>query len=86
MQVCCVFYCCAPAKPSDLESVVEALVKNSQTSIIHVDLQHWLAALKLRIKTNDPADRVVAATASRHNCPHVTTDKRIAQFYHRILK
>jgi PIN domain nuclease of toxin-antitoxin system len=49
--------------------------------ILPVDAPVWLASVELPWEHQDPADRVIVATAIQFGCPLVTSDRVIADYY-----
>jgi PIN domain nuclease of toxin-antitoxin system len=50
-------------------------------TIASVDTETWLENLSLEWEHRDPADRTIVATASLLNCPLITSDRVIRDFY-----
>lgn len=67
--------------PLPIEDFVERLQQIENLEILAVDIQAWLGNLALDWPHRDPADRTIVALASRNQCPLVTSDSRIANFY-----
>jgi PIN domain nuclease of toxin-antitoxin system len=69
----------------DLLSSVEDYVSSLETlhalEIRPVDVQTWLDNVALVWDHRDPADRTIVATAMRLNCPLLTSDRVIADYY-----
>jgi PIN domain nuclease of toxin-antitoxin system len=49
--------------------------------ILSVDVQSWLDNLDLDWEHRDPADRTIVALAKRMDCPLITSDRIIADYY-----
>ena len=50
-------------------------------SMCAVDTETWLANLELSWDHRDPADRTIVATAVVNDCPLVTSDRAMRDFY-----
>ena len=55
------------------------------TSILAVTDQIWLTSVELVWSHNDPADRVIVATAQLHDASLVTSDLEMQEFYPRTI-
>lgn len=53
----------------------------AKVEIVAVETSTWLTNVKLVWDHADPADRTIVATALELNCPLVTSDRRIREFY-----
>lgn len=54
--------------------------------IIDIGTKEWLDSIELIWEENkDPADRLITAFAIKNELPIVTTDKKIAKFYPKII-
>jgi len=51
------------------------------TQILPVTELVWLESVELDWSHRDPADRVIVATAKRHDCPLAASDAEIRSFY-----
>lgn len=71
--------------PLTIESYVERLRRLDGFRMIAVDELIWLEALKLDWRHRDPADRVIVATAKALDCPIVTNDGTIRDFYPKTI-
>jgi PIN domain nuclease of toxin-antitoxin system len=49
--------------------------------ILSVGVQSWLDNLDLDWEHRDPADRTIVALAKRMDCPLITSDRIIADYY-----
>lgn len=67
--------------PLTLADYVAALQKIERFEIFPVDTAVWLENLALDWAHRDPADRTIVATARLFNCPLVTSDIAIRDFY-----
>ena len=67
-------------KPT-IEEYVAGLIRLDRLAIEPVDVATWLASVALDWQHRDPADRVIVGTAMLHDCPLVTSDRTIAEFY-----
>lgn len=55
-------------------------------NIIDIGVQEWLESINLEWPDNrDPVDRLIAAYAMRKKIPIVTSDKKIKQFYSKVI-
>lgn len=68
-----------------IEEYVAGLSRLDRLDIEPVDVATWLASVGLDWQHRDPADRVIVATAMHHDCPLVTSDRTIAEFYTRTI-
>jgi PIN domain nuclease of toxin-antitoxin system len=64
-----------------IEEYVAGLYRLERLEILSVDSETWLNSVLLDWPHRDPADRVIVATATRLNCPLVTSDRVISDFY-----
>lgn len=56
------------------------------THIIDITVEEWLHSIELIWEDNkDPADRLITAFALRHELPIVTTDKKIKNYYKKVI-
>lgn len=53
----------------------------SLSQLLAVDEDTWVASVELNWQHNDPADRVIVATAQMLNAPLVASDGVIRAFY-----
>ncbi len=67
--------------PIAVEDYVNRLSRLDKLEILSVDVQTWLDNLNLAWEHRDPADRTIVAIAARHECPLVTPDHLIADYY-----
>ena len=67
--------------PLSVSDYVERLQRLEKLDILSVDVQTWLDNLALDWDHRDPADRTIVAIATRLDCPLVTSDRVIADFY-----
>ncbi len=64
----------------------EKLTQIKAVEIVNIGVNEWLDSIDLHWDENkDPADRMITAFAIKKNYPIVTTDKKIKQFYSRVL-
>jgi PIN domain nuclease of toxin-antitoxin system len=68
-----------------LDDYVDRLVKLEKLDIRAVYMDTWLTAAGFDWQHRDPVDRVIVATATRLNCPLVTSDRVIAEYYPRTI-
>ena len=67
-----------PLDPSDYAA---RLLRTAKISIVPVEVQIWLANVSLAWEHKDPAARTIVATAQELNCPLVSSDREIREFY-----
>lgn len=67
--------------PLTIADYVERLMRLEALDILAVDVQTWLDNLNLAWEHRDPADRTIVALATRFNCPLITSDGVIANYY-----
>lgn len=67
--------------PLTITDYVERLLRLEDLEILAVDVQNWLDNLDLPWEHRDPADRTIVALAAHFNCPLVTSDGVIADYY-----
>ncbi|MBN1561244.1 PIN domain-containing protein, partial [candidate division KSB1 bacterium] len=53
--------------------------------IVPVDENLWIKNLALDWSHRDPADRTIVATAMMRNCPIITKDRIIQNFYKKTI-
>lgn len=68
-----------------LEDYVSVLETLSALEIRPVDTQTWLDNVALDWEHRDPADRTIVATAMQFDCPLVTSDRVIADYYGKVI-
>lgn len=71
--------------PISIQSLVHRLKEIDGVRIISVDENIWLESLKLKWNHNDPADRVIVATARILDMPIVTDDREMRKFYKKVI-
>ena len=62
-------------------STLNELERIARVEILPVDTETWLANLELSWDHRDPADRTIVATAVVNDCPLVTSDRAMRNFY-----
>ena len=67
--------------PLPVNEYVERLRQLGNLEILAVDYQTWLDNVDLPWEHRDPADRTIVALAARNNCPLVTSDEIIANYF-----
>ena len=67
--------------PLPIGDYAERLQRLESLEITPVDDKSWLANLNLPWEHRDPADRTIVALARRFNCPLVSSDHVMADFY-----
>ena len=73
------------ALPLPLGEYSERLQRLESLEILPVDGQTWLDNLELPWEQVDPADRTIMALANRFECPLVTSDQVMADYYPRTI-
>ena len=71
--------------PITIDAYVQRLQEIDRLSLVPVDDKIWLENLHLEWAHKDPADRTIVATAKLNDCPLLTSDTIIAQFYRRTV-
>ena len=71
--------------PISIQNFVHRLKEIDGVKIIPVDEDIWMESLKLKWKHNDPADRVIVATARILDMPIVTDDREMRKFYKKVI-
>ena len=67
--------------PLAINDYSDRLQQLKSLEILPVDVQTWLENLDLPWEHRDPAARTIVALASRFNCPLVTADRVMSDFY-----
>jgi PIN domain nuclease of toxin-antitoxin system len=67
--------------PLSISDYAERLQRLEGLEILPVDVRTWLENLDLPWEHRDPADRTIVATARHYECPLVTSDRVMAEFY-----
>ena len=71
--------------PLSIRDFAENLERTDRVEVLPVDVRTWIGNLELDWNHRDPADRTIVATAKLHNCPLVTSDATILNFYSRAI-
>jgi PIN domain nuclease of toxin-antitoxin system len=71
--------------PLPINEYVDRLHQLGSLEILAVDIQTWLDNVDLPWDHRDPADRTVVALAARNNCPLITSDEMIANFFAKTI-
>jgi PIN domain nuclease of toxin-antitoxin system len=71
--------------PLPIADYVERLQRLDRVEILPVDVQTWLDNLNLPWEHRDPADRTIVALATRQDCPLITSDSVIANYYPKTI-
>ncbi len=66
--------------PVAIEDLATRIERGNAVEFVPVDTRLWLDSLSLAWDHNDPADRVIVATAIAHNLPLLTKDQTIQDF------
>ena len=64
-----------------LADYVALLEQAEQVELLSVNTAIWLKTVGLDWDHRDPADRVIVATAMQFECPLITSDQTIREFY-----
>jgi PIN domain nuclease of toxin-antitoxin system len=67
--------------PLPISDYAERLQHLESLEILPVDDKSWLANLNLPWKHGDPVDRTIVALARQFDCPLVSSDQVMADFY-----
>ena len=67
--------------PLPVREYSDKLAAVDRVQILDVDLQTWLLNIELDWDHRDPADRTIVATAIMRDCPLVSSDSKILEFY-----
>jgi PIN domain nuclease of toxin-antitoxin system len=67
--------------PLSIGDYAERLQRLESLEITPVDDKSWLANLNLPWEHGDPADRTIVALATQFECPLVSSDQVMADFY-----
>lgn len=67
--------------PLAIPDYVDKIMQLEAVEILGVDVQTWLDNIGLPWEHRDPADRTIVALASRFQCPLITSDQIIADYY-----
>ncbi len=73
------------AIPVSMPDYVERLQHLQKLEIRAVNVQTWLDNIDLPWEHKDPADRTVVALANRLDCPLVTSDHVISDYYSKTI-
>lgn len=71
--------------PLPINEYVDRLRQLRSLEILAVDIQTWLDNVDLPWDHRDPADRTIVALAARNNCPLITSDEMIANFFAKTI-
>ncbi len=71
--------------PLPINEYVDRLLRIGNLEILAVDIQTWLDNVDLPWDHRDPADRTIVALAVRNNCPLITSDEMIANFFAKTI-
>jgi PIN domain nuclease of toxin-antitoxin system len=67
--------------PLSISEYADRLQQLDRLEILPVDVRTWLENLDLPWEHRDPADRTIVALAKRLDCPLVSSDRLIADYY-----
>ncbi len=71
--------------PLHVADYVDRLQRIEILEILPVDVRTWLDNLDLEWEHRDPADRTIVAVATRLDCPLISSDRVIADFYPKTI-
>ncbi len=71
--------------PVPLRDYVQRIRNMANVTILPVDEQIWLKNVELDWPHRDPADRTIVATAMLLDCPLVTSDVAMRDFYPKAI-
>ena len=71
--------------PLSVREYAERLERIARVEVLPVDTETWLVGLDLSWDHRDPADRTIVATAALNECPLVTSDRAMRNFYSRAV-
>jgi PIN domain nuclease of toxin-antitoxin system len=71
--------------PLAVDALIRLMKGSFALEVIPVEDRHWLASLALDWDHQDPADRVIVATATVDELPLVTEDRLIRSYYQRTI-
>jgi PIN domain nuclease of toxin-antitoxin system len=71
--------------PLPISEYADRLQRLTSLEILPVDVRTWLDNLDLPWEHRDPADRTIVALATRYDCPLVTSDRVMADFYQETI-
>lgn len=71
--------------PLDITEYAEKIQRLHRVTVEPVGVETWLKNLGLEWAHRDPADRTIVATAVLYNCPLISSDHTIGQFYGRVV-
>lgn len=71
--------------PLPVREYAERLERIARVEVLPVDTETWLVGLDLSWDHRDPADRTIVATAALNECPLVTSDRAMRNFYSRAV-
>ena len=71
--------------PLPMNEYVDRLRQLGSLEILAVDIQTWLDNVDLLWDHRDPADRTIVALATRNDCPLITSDEMIANFFAKTI-
>ena len=71
--------------PLSIRDYAENLERIDRVEVLPVDVPTWIGNLELDWDHRDPADRTIVATAKLHDCPLVTSDATILNYYSRAI-
>lgn len=63
----------------------EAYIQIKEVEIVDISVDEWLESIELDWDNRDPADRLLAAFAIKRDLPIVSTDKKLAKFYKKVI-
>jgi PIN domain nuclease of toxin-antitoxin system len=67
--------------PIRVRDYVDRLEKVERLEIVSMDIQTWLDNVDLDWEHRDPADRTIVSLARRLDCPLISSDRVIREYY-----
>jgi PIN domain nuclease of toxin-antitoxin system len=71
--------------PLSIAAYAQKVQSLAKVTIEPVGVETWLKNLALEWAHRDPADRTIVATAVLHDCPLISSDHLIQQFYNQTI-
>lgn len=71
--------------PTSIDEYVQRVESIPTLEILPVDVRTWVGNVALDWDHRDPADRTIVATAKILDIPIITSDKRIREFYPKVI-
>ena len=71
--------------PLSVGDFANSLERTDRVVFLSVDLRTWIGNLELEWDHRDPADRTIVAAAALNDCPLVTSDSVVLDYYPRAI-